>query len=70
MLSLIKKGMLLGMNPYYFIVILTVRSCAAALYKTFLLGYFLGRTIRFKKMQINLVANGLPTIILYLALQT
>jgi hypothetical protein len=68
MLSLIKKGIYLRIDPYYFMMILAIRSCAAACYKTFLLGHFLGRQIKLNKIKINLFTNGIPTIMVYIAL--
>lgn len=70
MLSLIHKGIYLGTNPLYFAIILLIRSFIAALYKLFMLSYFLERPVQYKKIYINIVTNGVPTIILYLSMQT
>ena len=43
LMSLIHKGMSLDVNPLYFSSILVIRSCAAALYRTVTIGFFLNK---------------------------
>jgi hypothetical protein len=70
MLSLINKGILSGINPIYFCLILLIRSFVAAMYKLFMLSYFLERKVNYKKIYINIFTNGVPTVVLFLTMQT
>mmetsp|Transcript_11578 Transcript_11578/g.8456 ORF Transcript_11578/g.8456 Transcript_11578/m.8456 type:complete len:126 (-) Transcript_11578:75-452(-) len=68
MISLVQKGALAALNPYYFSFLLIMRSVSSALYRAVMLAVCLKRTIRKRKIFINLTTNGLPTAILFLAI--
>eukprot|EP00350_Pseudokeronopsis_sp_OXSARD2_P001734 CAMPEP_0170543832 /NCGR_PEP_ID=MMETSP0211-20121228/2812_1 /TAXON_ID=311385 /ORGANISM="Pseudokeronopsis sp., Strain OXSARD2" /LENGTH=156 /DNA_ID=CAMNT_0010847313 /DNA_START=515 /DNA_END=985 /DNA_ORIENTATION=+ len=66
MISLIQKGILASLNPYYFVLVLGLRSVSSALYRAILLGLSVKRNIRYKKIILNLSTNGIPSIIMFL----
>jgi hypothetical protein len=66
LIALVEKGVEMCINPLYFCAVICVRCSVAALYKTLMLGFFLKKEFRFRKIRDNLKMNGIPTLLLFI----
>lgn len=70
MISLIVEGLEKRINPYYFMFIIASRSMASRLLKEVSLKLCINRKVDIRELEFNLYEMGIPTILLYLSIQT
>ena len=66
LIQLVHKGMNVGINPVYFIIVLLIRGSASALFKAFFVSFIEKKAINTSRAKSNLLFITVPTIALYL----
>jgi hypothetical protein len=70
MIALIESGISKRINPYYFMMMVAARSMASTFFKETALGLSLEKPVNYNCLRMNLYEMGIPTILLYLSMQT